>query len=433
MPNLVLVGCQWGDEGKGRVVDLLTRRADVVVRFQGGPNAGHTLVVDGEEVILHLIPSGILHRGVSCVIGNGVVVDPDILLEEMEMVRREGYLSDPQQLMISDKASVIMPYHRTLDGLGEVSRGAAKIGTTGRGIGPTYEDKVGRNGVRIGDLLDAELLRHRLEMVAPVQDRKLDCASGGEVPGIDVQALVAQGAAWGDALRPHVADTVGYLDEQMCAGRSVLFEGAQGTMLDIDHGTYPFVTSSNTVAGGACCGAGVGPTRIQSVLGVVKAYTTRVGEGPFPTEDAGEDAALLQSRGGEVGATTGRTRRCGWFDAVIVRRSAIINGTTGIVLTKLDVLSGMPTLKLATSYLLDGKAVHAPPASVEQLGACNPVYEEMPGWSEDITGIREFEDLPANAMAYVRRIEELVGTPVQMISVGPQREQIIERDDPFGS
>ena len=310
--------------------------------------------------------------------------------------------------------------------------GPPKRATPGRGIGPTYEDKVGRYGVRIGDLLDRDLLRHRLEMVAPVQDRKLDCASGGEAPSLDVEVLVAQGAAWGDALRPHVADTVGYLDDQMRAGRSVLFEGAQGTMLDIDHGTYPFVTSSNTVAGGACCGAGVGPTRIQSVLGVVKAYTTRVGEGPFPTEDDGEEAALLQTRGGEVGATTGRTRRCGWFDAVIVRRSAIINGTTGIVLTKLDVLSGTGTLKLATSYQLDGQTVTAPPASVEQLSRCQPVYEEMPGWSEDITGVRNFQDLPEAARDYVHRIEELVGTPVQMISVGPQREQIIGRFDPFG-
>ncbi len=442
MPNLVLIGCQWGDEGKGRVIDLLTRQADAVVRFQGGPNAGHTIVVDGEELVLHLIPSGILHEGVTCVIGNGVVIDPGILLDEIDMLRARGLDPSPRRLRISDRAAVIMPYHRVIDGLGERGRGAGRIGTTGRGIGPTYMDKVGRYGVRVADLLDERLLRRRVEAYAPLLRRRLECAAagvggpGGEdtPPAVDVEELVAEGLRRGEALRPYVTDTVELLAELTDApGRSVLFEGAQGAMLDIDHGTYPFVTSSNTIAGGACVGAGVGPTTIDGVLGVAKAYTTRVGEGPFPTEQRGPVASLLQGRGGEVGATTGRPRRCGWFDAVVVRRAARINGLTGLVLTKLDVLSGVGPLRIATGYRMEGELLRAPPASVEDMERCRPVYEDHPGWDDDVTSVRRFDDLPAAARAYVRRIEDLVGAPVQMISVGPEREQMIVREGPFGA
>lgn len=429
MPNGILVGCQWGDEGKGRLVDLLTERVQAVVRFQGGPNAGHTLVVGEETLVLHLIPSGILHDGVTCVIGNGVVVDPAILLDEIEMLRQRGHAVTARRLRISDRAAVIMPYHRTLDGLGERGRGEARIGTTGKGIGPTYEDKVGRHGVRVGDLLDEELLRARIGSLQGLIERRLECA--GAPAALDVGALVAQGLRWGAALRPFVGDTVQCLADLIADGKSLLFEGAQGAMLDVDHGTYPFVTSSNTVAGGACTGAGVGPTAIDAVLGVAKAYTTRVGEGPFPTEDHGPEGEGLQRRGGEFGATTGRTRRCGWFDAVVVRRAARLNGLTGLALTKLDVLSGVERLRVATSYTLDGRPVGSPPHATELLARCVPLYEEVPGWTEDLSAARSFEHLPTAAQRYVERLEQLVGVPVRLISVGPEREQIIVRSDPF--
>lgn len=429
MPNGILVGCQWGDEGKGRLVDLLTEQVQAVVRFQGGPNAGHTLVVGEETLVLHLIPSGILHEGVTCVIGNGVVVDVPILLDEIEMLRQRGHSVTARRLRISDRAAVIMPYHRTLDGLGEQGRGSAKIGTTGKGIGPTYEDKIGRHGIRVGDLLDEELLRVRFAALRPLIERRLDCA--GEPAILDVEALVATCLGWGRALRPFVGDTVQCLSDLILDGKSLLFEGAQGAMLDVDHGTYPFVTSSNTIAGGACTGAGVGPTAIDAVIGVAKAYTTRVGEGPFPSEDHGPAGERLQRRGGEFGATTGRTRRCGWFDAVVVRRAARLNGLTGLAVTKLDVLSGFETLKIATSYTLEGNPVESPPHAVEILARCVPLYEEVPGWSEDITAARRFDDLPAAAQAYVQRLEHLIDVPVRLISVGPEREQIIVRTDPF--
>jgi adenylosuccinate synthase len=412
VPNLVLIGCHWGDEGKGRFVDLLTSRADLVVRFQGGPNAGHTLVVDGEELILHLVPSGILHEHVTCVIGNGVVVDPHLLLGELEELRAGGHEVGPERLRVSDRAIAILPYHRTRDGASEAKRGNRKIGTTGRGIGPAYEDKAGRRAVRMGDLLAPDRLADVL-------------GDAGELQVLD-QAL-----QWGRQLAPFITDTVGLIHERMAAGGAVLFEGAQGTMLDLDHGTYPYVTSSNTVAGGACSGAGVGPTAIDGVLGIVKAYTTRVGEGPFPTELFDDVAETLAKRGGEVGATTGRARRCGWLDAVILRRAVQLNGITGLAVTKMDVLSGLDTLRVATAYELDSERIGAPPAGAADLARCTPVYEELAGWSEDIGGVRRFEDLPANAQAYLERLEELAGVPVQLVSVGPQRERVIVREDPF--
>ena len=417
MPNVILTGCHWGDEGKGRFVDLLTRRAQVVTRFQGGANAGHTLVVGGEELVLHLVPSGILHPHVTCIIGNGVVVDPEALLAEIRFLGKRGIDVGPDRLLVSDRATAILPHHRTRDSRREAALGAARIGTTGRGIGPAYEDKVVRRAVRMGDLVDEPTLRSRLE--------------GPDLSGHTVDDLVRQALDWGSQLAPHVTDTVEVIGQRMAAGDSILFEGAQGAMLDVDHGTYPFVTSSNTIAGGACCGAGVGPTAIDAVLGVVKAYTTRVGEGPFPTEEHSDVMALLSSRGGEVGATTGRARRCGWFDAVLLRRAALLNGLTGLAVTKMDVLTGIDPIRIATGYRLDGRELTAPPSSSEALARCEPIYEELPGWTEDVTAVRAYGDLPATARAYLERIEALVGVPVQLVSVGPERGQVIVREDPF--
>jgi adenylosuccinate synthase len=417
VPNVILTGCHWGDEGKGRFVDLLTQRAQVVTRFQGGANAGHTLVVGDEELVLHLVPSGILHPHVTCIIGNGVVVDPEALLAEIRFLEERGIDVGPRRLLVSDRATAILPYHRARDSQREAALGAAKIGTTGRGIGPAYEDKVVRRAVRMGDLADETTLRTRLV--------------GPDLSGHSVDDLVRQALEWGEQLAPHVTDTVEVLGQRMAAGDSILFEGAQGAMLDVDHGTYPFVTSSNTIAGGACCGAGVGPTAIDAVLGVVKAYTTRVGEGPFPTEEQSDEMALLSTRGGEVGATTGRARRCGWFDAVLLRRAALLNGLTGLAVTKMDVLTGIDPIRIATGYRLDGREITAPPSSSEALARCEPIYEEVPGWTEDVTGVRAYGDLPETARSYLERIEILVGVPVQLVSVGPERGQVIVRDDPF--
>lgn len=418
MPNLVLVGCHWGDEGKGRFVDLLTERVGVVVRFQGGANAGHTLVVGEKELVLHLVPSGILHKDVTCVIGNGVVVDPVVLLQEMDHLAEEGHLVEPGRLLISDRATLILPYHREQDGRKELQRGTKKIGTTGRGIGPAYEEKAARTALRVGDLLDRERLNAGLEHWCDAE-RAAD--------------LREQASDWGTRLAPYIVDTVQFVHERMAAGQSVLFEGAQGTMLDLDHGSYPFVTSSNTVAGGACCGAGVGPRHIDAVLGIVKAYTTRVGEGPFPTEQSGDIADRLQKAGGEFGATTGRPRRCGWFDAVLARRSAALNSLSGIAVTKVDVLSGIEQLAIATAYEMDGRRITAPPSSASDLARCRPVYEWHPGWMEDVSGIRRYDELPATARSYLERLEQMVGVPVQLVSVGPERTQVIVRSDPLGA
>jgi len=417
MPNVVVVGTQWGDEGKGKVVDVLARRAQAVVRFQGGNNAGHTLVVEGNKLVLHLLPSGILHDHCVSVIGNGVVVDPEALLEEMTALKKTGKALRPHEdLWISHSAHVVMPYHRMLDRLREEAKGAGRIGTTCKGIGPTYEDKVARRGITMGEFTTPDRFRQRLEEVLPQKNRILKEWYG--VDPLSADAVYEQYAPLGASLRPYVGDAVSRLHDVMGNGGSLLFEGAQGSFLDVDHGTYPFVTSSNTVAGSACVGAGVGPTHIQEVVGITKAYTTRVGSGPFPTEGEAQADAWLRDRGGEYGATTGRARRCGWFDAVLVRQAVRLNGVTRIVLTKLDVLTGLARIQICTGYEGD-------PCGPEGLAGVKPVYEEVSGWTEDITACRTVEELPANCRAYLNRLEELVGAPVEMISVGPGRKQIV--------
>ncbi len=434
MSNVVVVGAQWGDEGKGKIVDLLTEHAQVVVRFQGGNNAGHTLVVDGVKTVLHLIPSGILHPGTVCAIGNGVVLDPAVLLKEIDGLLPRGYLDDPQRLRISLDAHVILPWHKQLDLLRERALGGAAIGTTGRGIGPCYADKVARRGLRVRDLLQPDRLerkfRERLAL-AEMELGTLAASVGVEAPVFDLPALLAEHVALGERLRPYAADVSVYLHQRGLEGAKILFEGAQGTLLDVDHGTYPFVTSSNTVAGAAAVGAGVGPTVIDKVLGITKAYTTRVGSGPFPTELHDEMGDRLRTAGGEFGATTGRPRRCGWLDLVVLRYAARVNGLWGLALTKLDVLSGLETLQLCTGYLLDGELLTELPGDGEDLARVVPVYESMPGWTESLEGVRSVDDLPAAARAYIDRIVELSGVPVKCISVGADRGQTMLLENPL--
>ncbi len=431
MANVVVtVGVQWGDEGKGRIVDLLTPLVHAVVRFQGGANAGHTVIIGDRKTVLHLIPSGILHAGCFCAIGNGVVLDADVLIDEIEGLYSQGYLKDPKMLAISGNAHLVMPYHRIIDHLREASLGNAKIGTTGRGIGPAYEDKASRFGIRFSDVLDPAIFRKRLELVLPQKNKIIEMMGGTPV---DMETLCMKAEVWKNKLSHHLCDISLKINEYIDQGKKVLFEGAQGTALDIDHGTYPFVTSSNTVAGEACCGTGVGPTVIQDVLGVLKAYTTRVGEGPFPTEDYTDDAEHLQTKGKEFGATTGRKRRCGWFDAVLINHSKRVNGLTLLTITKLDVLTGLKKIKICTSYKLDGKIINFFPSSEDDLKKCKPVYEELEGWTEDITSVREFDKLPLSAQKFVKRIEELSGVPVSIISVGPERSAVIRIKDPFSN
>jgi len=423
--NIVLTGLQWGDEGKGKVVDVLACRSRLVVRFQGGNNAGHTLVVDGRQLILHVVPSGILNAGVSCVIGNGVVVDPEVLIIELDALAARGVDLSGERLILSDQAHVIMPYHRTLDACRESALGGKKIGTTKKGIGPTYEDKVARRGVRVCDLLDERALAERLYAVLPEKNRQLVDWYGDAAHTVD--ELLSWARPLAERLRPHVRDSVGHLHAANAAGQAILFEGAQGTFLDVDHGTYPFVTSSNTVAGQACAGTGVGPTDIHAVVGIAKAYTTRVGAGPFPTELDDALGAHIRDIGHEYGATTGRPRRCGWFDAALVRHAVRLNGTTHLALTKLDVLSGLETLQIGLGY----EDSDAPPAGAEALMAARPRYETVPGWQEDIRQCRTWDSLPPTCRAYVERIEVLVGLPVGLVSVGPGREEIIVRSPLF--
>ena len=418
LPNVVVVGVQWGDEGKGKVVDVLSPHVDAVVRFQGGNNAGHTLVVKGEKVVFHLIPSGILHSGCVCVIGNGVVVDPKVLLKEIVELQEGAFGFDQRQLMVSLHAHVIMPYHRQLDLLHEQAKGEGRIGTTGRGIGPTYEDKAARRGVRVVDLLDSRRLRDRLDEVLPAKNRMIVEWFGGEA--LDIEVVHAEYLALGRQLASYAGDTISLLHAIQKRGGSILFEGAQGTYLDIDHGTYPFVTSSNTVAGAACAGSGVGPTAIHEVVGIAKAYTTRVGSGPFPTEVFGPMAEHLRAVGREYGATTGRARRCGWFDAALVRHAALMNGLTSIALTKLDVLSGLERIPVGTGY----RGMEEFPGTLVDI---EPVYEELPGWEGDLAGCRSFDELPTACLEYIEKIEELVGVPVDLVSVGPDRRQTIVR------
>lgn len=434
MANLVVVGAQWGDEGKGKIVDLLTENAQVVVRFQGGNNAGHTLVVNGQKTILHLVPAGILHPGKTCVIGNGCVVDPAVFLEEVTMLRRQGVAVEPASLAVSHLAHVICPWHKILDALRERCRGDGAIGTTGRGIGPAYEDKIERRGIRIGDLLHRHRLAHRMKERLPAavaEIASLSQQAGQKPPTLTLDAVVDEYAGFGDRIRPHVRDCSIFLSEQIGKGTKILFEGAQGTLLDVDHGTYPYVTSSNTVAGNATVGSGIGPTAIDRVLGIAKAYTTRVGGGPFPTELFGAEGAGLREAGAEYGATTGRARRCGWLDAVILRYAARVNGLWALALTKLDVLTGRDTISVCVAYELNGVRIFELPNDIEDLSAVKPIYETLPGWKETLSAARSMKDLPAAARAYVKRVEEIVGIPVACVSVGAERSETILLMDPF--
>jgi adenylosuccinate synthase len=430
MANVVVVGTQWGDEGKGKVVDLYAENADVIVRYHGGNNAGHTLVVKGQQTILHLVPSGILHAGKICMIGNGVVVDPAVLLEEMDGLRDRGLLPESARFLVSEKAHVIMPYHRRLDVARESHGLGKKIGTTGRGIGPAYEDKIARVGIRMCDLLDDAAFREKLNR--NVEEKNFYLTKLFAEEPLDGEAVFQEYRVYAERLRPYIADCSLMLQREIDKGKRILFEGAQGSHLDIDHGTFPYVTSSNTVAGNACCGSGVGPSSIQSVVGICKAYTTRVGEGPFPTELTDETGMRLQQVGQEFGATTGRKRRCGWLDMVLVRHAVRVSGIAGIALTKLDVLTGIEKLKICTGYRTEREDfAESVPASLRVLGRCRPIYEELDGWTEDIRGARRIEELPRNTRRYIERIEELAGIRMVLVSVGPDRAATIVTKDPF--
>ncbi|HOV80836.1 MAG TPA: adenylosuccinate synthase [Bacillota bacterium] len=421
MSTVVVVGAQWGDEGKGKVTDYLARKADLVVRYQGGNNAGHTVVVDGQEFKLHLIPSGILYPDKVCIIGNGMVIDPAVLLQEIESLQKRGVNTD--NLKISERAHVIFPYHRRLDQAEEECKGKKKIGTTCRGIGPAYMDKSGRIGIRMIDLLDREDLSELLKRNLEGKNHLLTTVYGSEA--FDYKSMLESYQEYAESLRKYVADTSIIINDAIRQKKNVLFEGAQGTLLDIDHGTFPFVTSSHPSAGGACLGSGVGPTRIDCVVAVAKAYTTRVGGGPFPTELKDELGDHIRKQGGEFGTTTGRPRRCGWFDGVVARYSARINGLDYLAITKLDVLTGLEKVKICTGYSYGGEIIREFPASLKVQEDCVPVYEEFPGWREDITGARKMEDLPANALKFLKRIEEVSGVPIAVVGVGSGRNQTI--------
>ncbi|MCB9410636.1 adenylosuccinate synthase [Mycolicibacterium sp.] len=426
MPAIVLIGAQWGDEGKGKATDLLGGRVQWVVRYQGGNNAGHTVVLPtGENFALHLIPSGILTPGVTNVIGNGVVVDPGVLLAELSGLEERGI--DTSRLLLSADAHLLMPYHVAIDKVTERYLGNKKIGTTGRGIGPCYQDKIARIGIRVADVLDPELLSAKIAAALEFKNQVLVKIYNRKA--LDPQEITDALLAQAEGFAHRVADTRLLLGEALESGQTVLLEGSQGTLLDVDHGTYPYVTSSNPTAGGAAVGSGIGPTRITTVLGILKAYTTRVGSGPFPTELFDENGEYLAKTGGEVGVTTGRRRRCGWFDAVIARYATRVNGITDYFLTKLDVLSGLQTVPVCVGYTVDGKRTNEMPMTQRDIARAEPVYEELPGWWEDISGAREFDDLPAKARDYVLRLEELAGAPVSCIGVGPGREQTIVRRD----
>jgi adenylosuccinate synthase len=427
--TLVIVGTQWGDEGKGKIVDLLTSRADVVVRFQGGSNAGHTLKVAGEQVIVHLIPSGILYPDTLNIIGNGLVVDPAVLLSEKDELRKRGHFQRDEQLIISERAHVIMPYHRVIDQGREEILGKAKIGTTGRGIGPAYEDKASRMGIRMGDLLRPETLRRRV--TSALEEKNFLIEHRFKRAKLDPDEIIEEYIGYGEKLKVHITDTAQVLQQRVAEGHHVLFEGAQGTLLDIDHGTYPFVTSSNVVAGNVCCGSGVSPNRLESVWGVVKAYSTRVGSGGFPTELDNQLGEEIRQTGAEYGATTGRPRRCGWLDLVVVNHSIRLNGLNGIALTKMDVLTGISPLRVCTAYELDGQVIDRVPADIQDLERLSPKYRDLKGWEEPLHECRSFDDLPKGARDYVETIEHLTGVPVTLVSVGPGREQSILRKSPF--
>ncbi len=430
MANVVVVGTQWGDEGKGKIVDLLTRYADYIVRFQGGNNAGHTLVVDGKQFIFHLIPSGILYENKKCMIGNGVVVDPEVLLAEMQELAVNGLPVTPERLMISENAHLIMPYHKSLDLNQEAAlKGSKKIGTTGRGIGPCYEDKIIRKGIKIGDLLDQNLFKDKLK--DNVEEKNFLLTKRLNSGPVSFEDIYSQFQTFAERLAPFLGNVSVELDQARKGGKHILFEGAQGTQLDIDHGTYPFVTSSNTVASNACTGSGFGPVHIDAVIGILKAYTTRVGSGPFPSELSDETGDQLQQKGGEFGATTGRKRRCGWLDTVVANEAIRLNSITGLAVTKLDVLSGHSTVKIATSYEADGKQFKAMPSNIRTTEKVKPVYENIPGWHDEISGVRAIEDLPKQARDYIKRIEDITETPAAIISVGPARDETLLLKNPF--
>ena len=420
--NLAVLGAQWGDEGKGKIVDLLTPRFDIVARYQGGHNAGHTVYVNGTKFVLRLIPSGILHPGITCVIGNGVVVDPEALFAEVDELARNG-IEVGDRLIVSDKAHVILPYHRDLDLLAEARRGDRKIGTTSRGIGPAYEDKIARRGIRVGDLADPKALEQNVRDNVLARNRLVHDST------MDWKPVFSQLMVYAARLRPWVRDISLMLNDAMRRGQSILFEGAQGTLLDIDHGTYPYVTSSSASIGGVCTGLGVGPRAIGGVLGVAKAYTTRVGEGPLPTELSDEMGNRLRDSGNEYGAVTGRPRRCGWYDAVAVRYGVRINGLDGLALTKLDVLDGLERIEVCTSYRCGSRTLTEFPSDVAQLSACEPIYESLPGWSTPTRGVRRFSDLPDNARRYIARLEDISGVPAVIVSTGSERDHTIVRDD----
>jgi adenylosuccinate synthase len=427
--NVVVIGTQWGDEGKGKIVDYLTSKANLVVRFQGGNNAGHTLVVGGQKTICHLIPSGILHMNTKCLIGNGVVVDPEVLLEEMGRLKDKGIVVTPERLSLSEKAHLIMPYHRAIDVARETAKGKDKIGTTGRGIGPCYEDKVGRTGIRVIDLLEPDTLREKIQK--NLEEKNFYLTKFLNADPLDFQAIYDKLIGMAEVLKPYITNVSLEIDQAVKQGGRILFEGAQGTHLDVDHGTYPFVTSSNPISGAACLGAGVGPDKLNHIIGIVKAYTTRVGAGPFPTELTDAAGDYIQQRGAEFGATTGRKRRCGWLDLVAVKDSARLNGLTSLGVTKLDVLTGLEKVKIGVAYDLGGKQIATAPASLKELSRCKPVYEEYAGWDQDIASVRTWKELPFSARKYLRRVEELTQVPLSIISVGSGREQSIILKDPF--
>jgi adenylosuccinate synthase len=426
--NVVIVGTQWGDEGKGKIVDLLAEHAHMVVRFQGGNNAGHTMVVGGEQFICHLIPSGIL-QDKTCIIGNGVVVDPAVLLEEIDNLSNRGINMGEDRLLVSERAHLIMPYHRSVDHAREQFKGDNKIGTTGRGIGPAYEDKATRRGIRFVDLLNPKVFAEKVNTILDEKNFYLKNYLSADV--LDAQEIIDQYQIYLQRLAPHVANTSVIINEAIKNGQHVMFEGAQGTHLDIDHGTYPFVTSSNTIAGSACCGSGVGPKQIDEVIGIVKAYTTRVGAGPFPSELFDDIGDQIQEKGAEFGATTGRRRRCGWLDTVILKNSVRLNGLSGLAITKLDVLDGLESVKICTGYEYKDEIMKDFPASLGALADCKPVYETLPGWAEDISNIRKLEDFPPNARSYLDRIAELTETDIHIVSVGPDRDQTIVLKHPY--
>jgi adenylosuccinate synthase len=426
--NVVVVGTQWGDEGKGKIVDLLTDKAHAVVRFQGGHNAGHTLVIHGKKTVLHLIPSGVLRDGVMCLIGNGVVLSVAALFEEVDELTRNG-VEVVKRLRVSESCPLILPHHVALDHAREKARGKAAIGTTGRGIGPAYEDKVARRGLRVGDLLDGRTFGDKLKDVMDYHNHALK--NYFKFDTVDYRKTLDECLKLAERLRPLVADIPELLYEYGRDGKRVMFEGAQGALLDIDHGTYPYVTSSNTCAGAAATGSGVGPGQLSYVLGITKAYTTRVGAGPFPTELQDAVGDRMGERGKEFGSTTGRKRRCGWYDAVIMRRSNLLNGVTGLCVTKLDVLDGLDTLRICTSYRYDGKTLKTPPSGADALAKCEPVYEEMSGWKDSTVGVRSFDELPASARYYLKRIEVLTEARIDLISTGAERDDTIILRHPF--